>query len=102
MGAGKIGKEILEFWHLHGAAPDYFCDSNIDRVGTIYEDVEIIDKKRIRDFESVVIFITVYDASSIQKVINSEKYNNITAVIHSPSCINFDMLMYIYRKKEIV
>ena len=101
-GAGKIGKEILDFWHLHSLAPDYFCDSNTDRVGTIYEDVEIIDKRRIRDFESVIIFITVYDASSILEVINSENFHNIIKVIRASSYINFDMLTYIYRRKETI
>ena len=32
-GAGKIGKEILEFWRACGLEPSYFVDNNLDLLG---------------------------------------------------------------------
>lgn len=100
-GAGKIGGDILKFWHLHGMNPDYFCDSNFDKNGQFYEGIEVIDTSRIEDFNSVIIFVTAYCFEEIYNQIKKKGYNNVRNIINASCYLSFEMLLYIYKMKNI-
>ena len=57
-GAGKIGRQILQFWKLHQMCPDFFCDSREETWGTEISGVKVFPPQQAYVSEDAVIYVT--------------------------------------------
>ena len=78
-GAGKIGRQILQFWKLHQMCPDFFCDSREETWGTEISGVKVFPPQQAYVSEDAVIYVTCgffYEISA-QLMQNGIKEENI-------------------------
>lgn len=57
-GAGKIGRDVLEFWRSHWIHPDFFCDNRQELWGRDIDGIGILSPEQVYKLENPTVYIT--------------------------------------------
>ncbi len=57
-GAGKIGRDVLEFWRSHWIYPDFFCDNQQELWGRDIDGIGILSPEQVYKLENPTVYIT--------------------------------------------
>ena len=65
-GAGKIGRDVLEFWRSHWIYPDFFCDNQQELWGRDIDGIGILSPEQVYKLENPTVYITSVYFDEIQ------------------------------------
>ena len=74
-GAAEYGKIICNYLVENNISPKYYCDNNENKIGTIWNGLEVISPKKIDETYYVVITCNAY--KEIEKQVNSLGCKNV-------------------------
>ncbi len=89
-GCGKLGKEMLDFWNLHGRQPRFFCDNNSDLWGKKICNIIVINPKELMDvnYEKIILSLSHWEEVRKQLCemgINREKIVSPNFILDAPT-----------------